>query len=622
MEIIISPLFHMWFTIGLTIFAIVMFSWEKLSIEMISLSLAGLLLLFGNIFPFYDETGKNLLNTTALLLGFANPALFTVLALLVIGQAILQVQALNPFIRWINRMPTSWSYIVFVFILFGITIFSGILNNTPLVILAIPILQAVASNMGRSSSRVMIPLSYAAILGGMVTLIGSSTNLLVSGSMNDLGLEPFSFFEFTHIGIIMALVGLSYIIFILPKFLPQNLSLIASFFGETRQFIAEIDIEPGSRLIGEQCIKGKFKSLPDLSVRLIHRAGNTILPPFENYTIQANDIIIVAATREALTETLTRFPGFVLSSDREEKQQMISDEKALQERQKTTEDSKVLAEVMIAPGSRLIDRMLSQISFYKQYGCVILGLQRRARMMRRRLKESRFENSDTLLVLGPVHAIEALRNNRDFVVLAGTTRDLPTREKAPLAFSIFAVTIGLAAFGVISIPAAAFAGAVLMVMTGCLNIRQAVRAIDRKIFFLIGSVLALGHSLQATGGAQFIAESIMSVEMAKDPLYAGALLFIVVAILTNILTNNACAIIFTPIAISLATSVGVDPRIFALAVLFAANCSFATPIGYQTNLLVMSPGNYKFKDFIKAGLPLVIVMWITFCIILKFYYNL
>ena len=394
MEFIPTAQMHMWFSIAVTVITIFMFSWEKLSIELNSLLLIAVLLAFGTLFPYPGPEGSNLLGADEMLAGFANPALFTVLALLVIGQGILQVQALNPLIRLINFSPPRYAYLSFFAVLACITLFSGILNNTPLVILAIPILQAVATNMGRSSSRVMIPLSYAAILGGMTTLIGSSTNLLVSDSMKQLGMEGFSFFEFTHIGFMLAGVGFIYVIFILPKLLPHKISLAASFFGETRQFVAEIDIMPGSKLIGEPCVGGQFKSLQDLDVRMIHRAGNTILPPFENYTIHPNDVLIVSATREALIDTLTRLPGFILSSNRAEKEQMMSTEseesdmKALDEAAAASHPeshSRVLAEVMIAPGARLIDRSLEQINFYKQYGCVVLGVQRHARMMRRRL---------------------------------------------------------------------------------------------------------------------------------------------------------------------------------------------------------------------------------------------
>lgn len=625
MTFIIDPSWHMWFSIALTVLSIGLFVWEKLSIEVTSLLIVCLLLGFGQFFPLYDDTDHNLLNIKNMLLGFANPSLYTVLSLLIIGQAILQAQALNPLIKIFRHVAPHMAMISFFTILASILILSGIMNNTPLVILAIPIMQAIATTMNNSGSNVMMPLSYAAILGGMTTLIGSSTNLLVSSSLVAMDLPPFSFFEFTHIGLMMASVGLLYVFFVLPKLLPKRGTMTDNVLGEVRQFIAEIDVEQSSKLIGATYENGHFKSLQDVDVRLIQRAGNVILPPFENYSIQANDILIVSATRETLIDILTYYPGFVLSADRREKEMMMSDLKmktASASADEKNDVSKTLAEIMVAPGSRLIDRAIGDTNFYRQYGCVVLGLQRRARMMRDRLSDIRLENSDTLLVLGSAPAIDALRNNRDFVALAGTTHDLPTREKAPLAFFIFAVTVGLAALGIASISVTSFIGAVMMILTKCLNLRQALRAIDRKIFLLIGSVLALGTALQVSGGAQAIADTMTSFSFMQDPFLAATTMFICVAILTNILTNNACAVLFTPIAVSLATATGIDPHIFALGVLFAANCSFATPIGYQTNLLVMGPGNYRFADFFKAGIPLIIIMWITFSLILKFYYGL
>ncbi len=619
---ILNSDFHMWIMVFLTFLVIVMFAWEKFSIEMTALGIMGLLLMIGQVFPLYDSGGTNLLNPGKLLAGFANPSLFAVLSLLVIGQAILQAQALNPIIKMFLKSPTQFAVIGYITILVGVMVFSGIMNNTPLVILAIPIMQALAMGMNVSESRVMIPLSYAAILGGMVTLIGSSTNLLVSSALVEVGQEPFSFFEFSKPGAIIAAVGLFYVVFILPKLVPNRSSTKNKFFGKTKQFIAELDIEPNSKLIGEESENGQFKSLPDVSVRLVQRAGSIILPPFENYTIQTNDIIIVAATRDNLIEIMGKYPGFILVADRDEKADMVKLNNIDEVSDDHHADTRVLSEIMIAPGSRLIDQELNDIEVYRRFGFLVLGIQRRARMVRRRIGKIRLENSDVLLIMGPPHTIDSLQSNQDFVVMAGTTRDMPTRKKAPIALSIFAATVGSAAMGWISIPAAAFAGAVAMIFTRCLNIRQAIRAIDRKIYLLIGTVLGLGYALQVTGGAAQIAESILSFDLTNDPFMAAAILFIFVAILTNILTNNACAILFTPIAVSLAQATGVEPKVFALAVLFAANCSFATPIGYQTNLLVMGPGHYRFIDFFKAGIPLVLIVWVTYCILLKIYFGL
>jgi len=285
--------------------------------------------------------------------------------------------------------------------------------------------------------------------------------------------------------------------------------------------------------------------------------------------------------------------------------------------------------MMISPASRLVDMTLEHANLFRQYGTVVLGIQRRTRVVRRRLGRVRLEAGDVLLVTGQRNRIDAVRGNADFIVLSGSKQDLRVPKKAPIAAGIFLGAIALAAAGVISIPVAAITGSVLMIATGCLNIRQATRAIDRKIFLLVGSMLALGLMLEVTGGAEYIAGLILNLPIANTPLAMVSVLFILVAITTNLLSNNACAILFTPIAMKLAASVDAPPDlqfdmyfIFALTVIFGANCSFASPIGYQTNLLVMGPGHYKFRDFIRAGVPLMIILWLAYIAIAKFYFGL
>ena len=615
--------FHMWFGVILTLLAVYSFAKEKISLEMTALSIIAILLIYGQIFPLRDDFGDNLLNPTQLLVGFANPSLMAVLALLIMGQGMLKTEALHPVTRLFNVKSRSWAKISVIFLIFFVLAASAFMNNTPLVILAIPILQSICVNMKLSQSRVMIPLSFGAILGGMTTLIGSSTNLLVSSAMQDLGYSPLQFFDFTVPGMIMAGVGFIYVVFVVPRLLPDRSSFTNQLTGNDKQFIAELDIEEGSPLIGLECVQGEFAKLPNVSVRMIQREGHVMLPPFEGYVIQKNDLMIVAATRDSLTNILSSNPGFLLSDD--DIQDVIeheSDSKGEESSEGYELNSRVLAEVMITPTSRMIDMSLEQAGFDKQFGAVVLGIQRRARVVRRRLGRVRLESGDVLLIAGSQSSLEQMRSNTDFIVMAGTIKDLPLTSKAPIAMAIFLATIGSAALGFLPIPVAAIAGAMAMVATGCLNMRQALRAIDRKIYFLVGSALALGATLQVTGGAGAMADLLKIMPYADDPLVMASMLFALVAITTNLLTNNACAILYTPIAMSLAVSMGVDPLIFAVVVVMGANCSFASPIGYQTNLMVMGPGRYKFADFMKAGIPLMIIMWITFTFIAKFYYGL
>lgn len=604
-----------------------MFAREKWPLEVTSTILLTALLLFGQFFELPDANGKNQLDAYQLLSGFANPALVAVLALLVMGQAVIHTDSLRPIIYFFVKSRLLPAWVSIGGILIFVMVFSAFLNNTPLVILAIPIMQALAGSAGMSESRLMMPLSYVAIVGGMTTLVGSSTNLLVSSALVDLGYDPLKFFDFVVPGMMMAAVGFVYIVLVLPKTLPSRQSLTDQLKHGEKEFVAELDVTHDSPMIGAQCIDGRFSAFPDLDVRLIQRAGHLILPPFEGYDIQANDILIVAATREALADLLSKYPGFLLSEDEEMSIQLKSDKKnedkqGPAELEEKVAETRILAEVMITPASRMVDMTIEQVGFHRQFGTIVLGIQRRARVVRRRLGRIRLEAGDVLLVAGSQGAVNDMRNNPDVIVLSGSKRELPIPKKAPIAGIIFLGTVLAASTGIMSIAVAALTGAVLLIATGCLNIRQATRAIDRKIILLVGSMLALGTALQATGGAEFIADNLLLLPFADNPLYMVATLFIIVAISTNILSNNACAILFTPIAVNMAINLGVDPFVFAVAVIMAANCSFASPIGYKTNLLVMGPGHYRFRDFMKAGVPLVLILWVTYIFIAKYYYHL
>lgn len=618
----------MWFMLFLTGAAIYAFVREKLPLEVTSIAIMTVLLLYGQVFALMDEGGRNMLNPDTLLSGFANPSLIAVLALLVMGQAMIYTDSLRFVTNMLVMDNPKFVWISVLAILIFVMVLSAFMNNTPLVIIAIPIMQVLLKGQGMPASRIMMPLSFIAILGGMTTLVGSSTNLLVSSTLLELGEKPLEFFDFFIPGAMLAVVGFVYVLLVLPRSLPNRESIKEQLVGTETEFVAELDITEDSKLIGQQCTEGKFEALPDMNVKLIQRGGHLILPPFEGHQIMSGDILIVAATKQTLGELLTKYPGFLLS---EEEAEVIDGDKETEEENNNSDglETRVLAKIMITPASRMIDMSIDHIGFHKQFGAIVLGIQRRARVVRRRLGRIRLEAGDVLLVAGKHSRINSLRQNPDFIVLSGSKQDLPVPGKAPIAISIFLLTIGCAAAGLLSIPAAAFAGAAAMIGTGCLNIRQATRAIDRKIFLLVGSMLALGAALQVTGGADFIAGLILQTPFSDSPLLIAALLFIIVAITTNILTNNACAILFTPIAVNIAAQMPIPETlnfdmtyIFAVTVVFAANCSFASPIGYQTNLLVMGPGQYKFRDFIKAGIPLVIVMWVTYILIAKYYFGL
>ena len=618
-----AAVFQMWFVLLLTVAAAFVYAREKYPIEVTSVGILTILLLLGQFFPVIDETGRNKLDAAALLSGFANPALVAVLALLVMGQALTQTDALRPVTNFFiteNRVKAWFSAGAILLLVLGLSAF---VNNTPLVIIAIPVIQALVASSGLSSSKLMMPLSFAAILGGMMTLVGSSTNMLVSGTLVELGYQELGFFQFVVPGAILASVGFIYAIAIVPQLLKDRESFTDQFVDNDKEFIAELDVAADSRLAGMEFQDGNLPALSNLKIVMIQRRGEIVTPPFDGQLVKPEDIIIVVATREALADVLSRYPGFLISENTE-------DRMLLAEKGETTPvslevkvaETRVLAEVMITPASRLIDMSLEHAAFQRQFGVIVLGIQRRARAIKRKLGRVRLEAGDVLLVSGSRGDVDSMRSGQDLIVLSGSKRELPVTRKAPIAIGVMISVIGLAAFGVISIPVAAIAGVSILVATDCLNVQQATRAIDRKIFLLIGSMLALGTALQNTGGAKFIAESLLDLPFADVPFAMTSVLFIVIAIVTNILSNNACAIIFTPIAVSLAEGMGVDPFIFAVTVVMAANCSFASPIGYKTNLLVMGPGHYRFSDFMKAGIPLIVILWVVYMFLAKFYFGL
>lgn len=620
MDITDAQNFHMWATFAIIALAFCAYFMNKWSMELTSMGVIATILVLFHVFPMPDGTVRGgSIGPAAILSGFANPALIAVLALLVMGQGLIRTGILDRGAQWFldntkGKIPPTLA-IMFVFLFVGVT--SGFLNNTPVVVIFIPIMQAMAGRYGISPSKVMMSLSFVAILGGMTTLIGSSTNLLVNTALTGTGLEPFSFFDFTIPGLILASVGLVYAVFVVPRILPDRSGMADSVLsqGSGKQFILQIEVAVGSELEGEAAVAGHFKALPDMTVRMIQRGEQAILPPFEDFKARVGDVIVVAATRAALKEALVDH-GELFHPDLRDGKSLDEDDDA-----PWLEGEQHLAEVMVAPASRLIGQTLRQVGFRYKTGCIVLGIQRRARMFRAKITDIRLEAGDVLLIQGKREDVSALRQNRGVVLIESSRQELPRLEHAVPATLIFSATIGLAATGLMPIVISSFLGAIAMIATGVINVRQAFRAVDPTIATAVAAALAMSTAMMATGGATFIAENIVYVLADAGPGIMISVLFLIAALLTNIISNNAVAVLFTPIAIDLARQVGVDPMPFAIAMVFAANCSFASPMGYQTNLLVMGPGHYTFSDFARAGLPLIFVMWIAFTVMASWYWG-
>ncbi len=461
----------------------------------------------------------------------------------------------------------------------------------------------------------MLPISYMALLGGITTLIGSSTNMLVSGAFERISGQGIGFFDFTVPALVLAGVGLLYVIFIVPRLLPDRTSLAGNLVGMSgRHFIAQIDVKSDSPLVGETSVAGMFVNLPDITVQMIQRDDVVLLPLIDEVTLQAGDSVIIAATRKALTNLIANHPGIIqgvsaLPDDSSDDHVMpIGD--------------RIMMEAIVAPASRIEGRTVGQIAFHARTGCIILGVQRRSKMIRTNFQKIRLEAGDGLLLLGKRDDIGRLRAEREVILVEGSSSEVPAVQRAGRALMIFAGVVFVSATDLVPIVISSLIGVTLMILTGCLNVHQAFRAIDRRIMMIVGAALAMGAALEATNGAAYLAELLVSNFHSDTAAVTLSAFFLLVAVATNILSNNACAVLFTPIAYGIALKIGCDPRIFAYAVIFASNCAFATPVGYQTNLLVMGPGHYRFSDYAKAGIPLMILIWLTFSFFAPWYYGL
>ncbi|MEM9937867.1 MAG: SLC13 family permease [Pseudomonadota bacterium] len=596
------PMWASLLAVGVTI---VFYMLDKWSMELVSITvIAALLLLFS--LPGATAFDGSEISAADLLLGFANPALITIMALLVVGQGLFQTGALEGPTKALVRSYDKRPLLTLIGAFAAVFTISAFTNNTPVVIMFLPIMSAIAARMGASTSRLMMPLSFVSIFAGMTTLIGTSTNLLAADSYARLTGVQLGFFDQTVFGLILAAVGMVYIAATSRILLPDRATFSEELARSGKQFVAQFEVTRGHFLEGKRAVAGMFPDLQDMTVRMIQRGERAILPPYDDIELLPGDLVIVAATRQALTELLAGKPA------------MLNDiwQSGAGDASDPSDDAQLgLVEAVIAPGSRMAGRTVEMLGFRRLTQAVTLGIQRRSRMIRSKLGEIRLEAGDTLLLCGPISAFRNLRTSRDLILLEWSQSEFPTTARAQVARLITLGMVGAAALGVTSITIAAVLAATAMILLQCLNHRQASRSLDLRIYLVIAAALAMGTALEATGAAQLIAELVVGFASPFGTLAVLSAIFLAVAILTNILSNAATAVLFTPIALSAAAQTNSDPLPFLLAVIYAANCAFATPIAYQTNMLVMGPGHYKFGDFLRFGGPLVLIMWATFTMV-------
>ncbi|TDJ26733.1 MAG: SLC13 family permease [Gammaproteobacteria bacterium] len=599
---IVSPNAHAIAAMLLTVVTLYLFTRERFPLEISSLGLIAVLAVGFALFPFAG------LEPTDFFSGFGHEALIAVCALMVLGQGLVHTGALEPVGRVLGRLWGRAPFLSFLATLIVGAVLSAFVNNTPVVVLLLPILISVCLRTSSSSAKVLMPMGFATLVGGMGTTIGTSTNLLVVSVAVDLGLERFGMFDFLVPASIAAGVGIVYLWLIAPKLLPdREIGL-----GDTspRIFEARLHIEEDAPIAGKTLSDAMALTGGDMHVVRIRR-GDTFILPLPDVTLKAGDRLRVRDT-----------PAKLMSFAEALKAKLYSEDQEVDEAHPLSAENQMLAEVAVVQGSSLDRTNLRFARFLSRYQLVVLAVHRAGEDVWRpseEIQEVILQPGDILLVQGARDQIANLKQSTEFLVLDASV-DLPRTRKAPIALAILLFVIAFAATGVMPIAVSATAGVALLLITRCLNLGAAIRAISPSVFFVVVASLALGKALVTTGATDYVTAVFLFVTAGASPTIILSALMALLAVLTNVVSNNAAAVIGTPIAISIAHQLGLPAEPFVLAVLFGANMSYATPMAYKTNLLVMSAGNYTFLEFVKVGAPLTVLMWLTLTFVLSSMY--
>ncbi len=565
------------------------------------------------LFP-YERNGEVVLRAIDFFAGFGSEALIAICALMMVGKALETTGALQPLANVVSRAWTTAPVMALLMTLIAGAVLSAFMNNTPIVVLLMPILVGASLRAKFPVSGVMMPMGLATIIGGMSTTIGTSTNLLVVGISHDLGVHEFTIFEFVLPVAIVGGVGILFLWLIAPRLLPDRTPPMAD--TSPRIFNAQLHIKEGGFADGKSLSEVLAKADGAMRVDKIQRSDSLFLAKLPSVTIQPGDRLFVKDSPENLKhyEQILGATLFNISDD----EHPVDDDTPLQA------GGQQLAEVVVTRGSPLHLRSLAAARFSASYGLMPLALHRArapSSQVTSDLNAIRLRAGDVLLVQGSKEAIDSLKDSGTMLVLDGTT-DLPHTHRAKRALAIMGGVVLVAGLGILPIAVSALIGLGLMLATRCLSWSDAAGALSIPVVMIIVVSLALGKALTGTGMAGYLALSFVEATSALPvPLILSSFMLLM-TVMTNIVSNNAAAAIGTPIAVGIAQQLGVSIEPFILAVLFGANKSFATPYGYQTNLLILSAGGYKFSDFLRVGIPLTIVMWVGFSLILPVLYEL
>ncbi|MEM8868126.1 MAG: SLC13 family permease [Verrucomicrobiota bacterium] len=584
------------FVFALLVFAIGSFIWERISPDLTAISVFGVL-----IFVSMLSGSAELPSLEAMLGVFSNSAPLTIAGMFIVSAALEKTGAIDLITSYMGKLVRlPYRRFVFVMVL-GVAGASAFINNTPVVIVLMPVILTLSREMGVASSKLLIPLSYASIFGGTCTLLGTSTNLLASGILRDAGHRPIGMFELAAVGLPILAFGSLYLVFFGNKLLPKRETLTSILSDEERkEFITEAFVRSGSDLVGQTAAESGFLKGRGIRLLEIVRHGVAVQAIPHDTILEAGDRLVLSCRPSGVAEAHT-MKGISLRTELTAGLETIA------------MDEGAIVEGVVAPHASILGKSLSDINFRQRFRMVIVAVHRKGQNQRERLGELRLQAGDTLLMMGSTRAIESLANSEEIIIL-----DRPrvparsVRAKMPVAIGTAVGIVALATFNLVPIVAAVCLGVAIILLSGCMKPKDAYASVEWSILLIIFGMLALGQAMNSTGASLLIAENATAAVRLIAPdhwqnVVMLALIYVITSTFTEFLSNNAAVALMVPIALGIATTLGIDPRPFVIASCIAASCSFATPIGYQTNTYVYGVGGYKFRDFTKVGLPLNIV---------------